>query len=212
MRIAVTLNYYTTGVIARRVKIESTVVQLTAGSLPTLFPFERETSEIFFYIRSTFSITNFRKPKTLNLPRQIIRPKWRTAMVSQFGSGLILKISLGEAAQKNADMAAGIQARSWFPVRIAAGGLAWCGNNLNSLNTNWTLFTSKTQENFVTVRLPMKKRKLAKFDLLYNTKTFSRKTGLSSLKRAIESSRNISNKQENFVTVRLPTKETGLRI
>ena len=175
-------------------------------------PSSKKLRKVFFYIRSTFSITNFRKPKTLNLPRQIIRPKWRTAMVSQFGSGLILNISLGEAAQKNADMAAGIQARSWFPVRIAAGGLAWCGNNLNSLNTNWTLFTSKTQENFVTVRLPMKKRKLAKFDLLYNTKTFSRKTGLSSLKRAIESSRNISNKQENFVTVRLPAKETRLRI
>ena len=60
----------------------------------------------------------------------------------------------------------------------------------NSLNTNWTLFTSKTQENFVTVRLPTKERKLAKFDPLYNTKTFSRKTGLSSLKRAIKSSRN----------------------
>ena len=123
----------------------------------------KKLRKVFFYIRSTFSITNFRKPKTLNLPRQIIRPKWRTAMVSRFGSGLILKISPGQAAQKNADMAAGIQARSWFPVRIAAGGLAWCGNNLNSLNTNWTLFTSKTQENFVTVRLPMKKRKLAKF-------------------------------------------------
>ena len=63
----------------------------------------------------------------------------------------------------------------------------------NSLNTNRTLFTSKTQENFVTVRLPTKERKLAKFDLLYNTKTFSRETGLSGLKRAIKSSRNIFN-------------------
>ena len=29
-----------------------------------------------------------------------------------------------QAAQQNADMAAGIQARSWFPVSIAAQGLA----------------------------------------------------------------------------------------
>ena len=47
VRNAGTLNYYTTGVIARRVKIESTVVQLTAGSLPKLCPFEQETSESF---------------------------------------------------------------------------------------------------------------------------------------------------------------------
>jgi len=33
-------------------------------------------------------------------------------MVSRFGCGVIMKISLGQAAQQNADMAAGIQARS----------------------------------------------------------------------------------------------------
>ena len=45
-------------------------------------------------------------------------------MVSRFGCDVILKISPGQAAQQNADMAAGTQARSLFPVSIAARGLA----------------------------------------------------------------------------------------
>ena len=87
----------------------------------------KKLRKVFFYIRSTFSVTNFGKPKTLNLLRQIIRPKWRTAVTSRFGSGLILKISPGQEAQQNADMPVGIQALGWFPVSIAARELAWSG-------------------------------------------------------------------------------------
>ena len=48
------------------------VVRLTAGALPTLCSFKPK--KVFFYTRSTLSITYFSKPKTSSLLRQIIRP------------------------------------------------------------------------------------------------------------------------------------------
>ena len=164
----------------------------------------------FFYTRSTLSVSYFSKPKTLNLPRQII---WPIKMKNSYGFSIWKRRHLENIARpgntakcryggrhSGTQLIPGLYCKSgtslvamFWAFNLFRFDLVNVRELPKSLSTTWTLFTSKTQENFVTDRLPTKERKLAKYDRLYNTKTFSRKTCLSSLKPVNEISWNIFN-------------------
>ena len=178
------------GVNARRVKIAWTLFDWQQDRCQRIVLSSQKLRKVFFYTRSTPSITYFFKPKTSSLLRQIISPIkmktnsygfliWKRRHLENIGRpGSTAKCRYG-GRHSGTQLIPGLYCRSgttlvamFWAFNLFRFGLVNARELPKSLNTTWTLFTSKTQENFVTDRLPTKERKLAKYDRLYNTKTF----------------------------------------
>ena len=126
---------------------------------------------VFFYTRSTLSVTYFSKPESLNLPRQII---WPIKMKNSNGFSIWKRRHLKNIARPGSTAKCRYGGRHsgtlLIPGLYCSSGTSlvamfWAFNLFRlvrelpkSLNTTWILFTSKTQENFVTDRLPTKER------------------------------------------------------